>query len=47
VGAVIVSKRRSTSIASAGPGGTDKSDSSAGPAPAGEEGKTSAGTAAA
>jgi K(+)-stimulated pyrophosphate-energized sodium pump len=47
VGAVIVSKRRSTSIASAGPGGTGKSDSSAGPAPAGEEGKTSAGTAAA
>jgi K(+)-stimulated pyrophosphate-energized sodium pump len=47
VGAVIVSKRRSTSIASAGPGGTGKSDSSAGPAPAGEDGKTSAGTAAA
>src|SRR5712691_10744901 len=47
VAAVVISKRRSTSIASAGPGGTDKPGSSAGPAPAGEEGKTSAGTAAA
>src|SRR5712692_907907 len=47
VGAIVISKRRSTSIASAGPGGAGKSDSSAGPAPAGEEGKTSAGTTAA
>jgi len=50
VGAVIVSKRRSTSIASSGPGGADTSGTagaSDGPAAAGEEGKASAGTAAA
>jgi K(+)-stimulated pyrophosphate-energized sodium pump len=49
VGAVVVSKRRSTSIASAGPGGADASGASGasgGPA-AGEEGKASAGTTAA
>jgi K(+)-stimulated pyrophosphate-energized sodium pump len=50
VGAVIVSKRRSTNIASSGPGGADTSGTagaSDGPAAAGEEGKASAGTAAA
>src|SRR6266699_1892608 len=47
VGAVIVSKRRSTSIASAGPGGAAKSDASGGPAAAAQEGKTSAETTAA
>jgi K(+)-stimulated pyrophosphate-energized sodium pump len=50
VGAVIISKRRSTSIASSGPGGADTSGTagaSDGPAAAGEEGKASAGTATA
>ena len=47
VGAIVVSKRRSTSIASAGPGGTAEGDVSDGPAVPGEEGKTSAGTTAA
>jgi K(+)-stimulated pyrophosphate-energized sodium pump len=50
VAAIVISKRRSTSIAGAGPGGVD---ASAGPAsasggdPAGDDGKASAGTAAA
>ncbi len=47
VGAVIIAKRRSTSIASAGPGGAAKSDASGGPAAAAQEGKTSAETTAA
>src|ERR1022692_1151271 len=48
VGAVVISKRRSTSIASAGPGGPAQPGIPGGPAAAaGEEGKKSAGTAAA
>jgi K(+)-stimulated pyrophosphate-energized sodium pump len=47
VGAVLIAKRRSTSIASAGPGGADKPGSAGDPASAGQEGKTSAGTTAA
>jgi K(+)-stimulated pyrophosphate-energized sodium pump len=48
VAAIVISKRRSTSIAGAGPGGVDASADPAAPASeSGEDGKASAGTAAA
>jgi K(+)-stimulated pyrophosphate-energized sodium pump len=47
VGAVVISKRRSTSIASAGPGGSASPAPASGPATADDGGKASAGTATA
>ena len=44
VSAVVIAKRRSTSIASAGPGGAGEPGGADDTAPAGQEGKTSAGT---